>query len=65
VQRILGGRERDRHDRRVQNHHELRDAEQSQDRPSIRFAIRRGHRRRVVRIPIGAAADNLSHSPEP
>ena len=48
MQRLLGRRDRDRHDRRVQHHHQLRDAEQGQDRPSIRFAIRRGHRRQMV-----------------
>src|SRR5262249_15078643 len=34
-----------------------------QDRPSIRFAIRRSHRHRVLRISIGPAADDLSDPP--
>ena len=44
MQRVLGRGDRDGHDRRVQHHHQLRDAEQGQDRPSIRFTTRRVHR---------------------
>jgi hypothetical protein len=61
MQRVLRRGDRDGHDRRVQHHHQLRDAEQGQDRPSIRFAIRRGHGHQMGRTPIGAAAIDLSH----
>ncbi len=40
TQRLLSRRDRDRHDRRVQHHHQLRDTEQSENRPSIRFGGR-------------------------
>jgi hypothetical protein len=60
---MLDAGQRDVHHRRVQHHHQLRDAQQGQNRPSIRLAIRRrGHRHQIGRIPIGAAAIDLSHS---
>ena len=61
VQRLLGRRNRDRHDRRVQHDHQLRDAEQRKDRPPIRFAPRRVRRRRESPTPIAAGPDRLSH----
>jgi hypothetical protein len=61
MQRLLCRRDRDGHDRRVQHHHQLRDAEQGQDRPSIRFAIRRDHRHRLGRILIVGPAIDVSH----
>ena len=40
TQLLLGRRDRDGDDRRVEHHHQLRDAEQSENRPSIRFGGR-------------------------
>ena len=40
TQRLLSRGNRDRHDRRVQHHHQLRDAQQCEHRPSIRFGGR-------------------------
>ena len=63
MQRLLRRRDRDGHDRRVQHHHQLRDAEQSQNRPSTRFGLHRlagratdgSHRPMVRDDPVGVS----------